>query len=804
MRVTRGAPVSPTEARTPTEISTGASTAETAPTACTHCALAIPAERRRSGSPYCCAGCEVVSELLQQHGLTRFYDLGGRSLGAVGAVPRPADLDWLADAAATATTGDGVVRLVLDVQGVRCAACVWLLQELWRQRDGALRIDVDPSIGRLQLVYRRGAGDVAAFLSVIARFGYRVAPARRAVASDTGLLVRLGICAALAMNAMILAFAQYFGLAAADPALSRLFGWVSLGLGTASVAVGGPVFFRSALGALRHRVVHMDLPIALGIGLAWAGSVAAQTSGGEGYFDTVAIFVALMLTGRFLQQRALQKNRDQVLADDGAEHLRARVLRDGGVATVPVTAVQKGEVLLLAPGDLLPVRARPLADASFSLDWIDGESVPKAFAAGVDVPAGAFLAGRAAVRVTVTAGYRESGMADLLQAKPADREDAGAGVGFWRRLNRWYAVGVLVAAGLGGGAWLLIDPTRALAVTVAVLVVTCPCALGIATPLAFHLALARLRRHGVFVRSGALLDKLPLVRKVIFDKTGTVTIGGLVAEPVKPVPAGARDVAGTLAASSSHPASQAVLAALGGGFAFRADLQVAEVPGQGVKASVDGREWRLGSAAFAGVPAGGGAEVVLARDGEVVARHALRENFRDGAADEVRRLRARGLQVHLMSGDRPDRAAVAARALGIEPGLARGGMSPGDKAAAVGAIDRRDTLMLGDGLNDAPAFAAAFCAGTPAIDRPVLPARADFFYAGAAAGSIAQLFAVAFLLRRVVRGNLRRALAYNAAVIGLSLAGLMTPLLCAVLMPLSSLVLVIGTGLRFARAGGPR
>mgnify|MGYP003338621569 CR=1 FL=1 len=216
----------------------------------------------------------------------------------------------------------------------------------------------------------------------------------------------------------------------------------------------------------------------------------------------------------------------------------------------------------------------------------------------------------------------------------------------------------------------------------------------------------------------------------------------------------------------------------------------------------DGTEYRLGSARFCGVASDSSSprECVFARGGEVLARFRLDEDFRDGAAAEVAHLRARGLEVHMLSGDRPERVAVAAAQLGVEPALAIGGMSPEGKADYVRRIDRRDTLMVGDGINDAPAFAAAFCAGTPAMDRPVLPARSDFFFRGAHAGAVVAVFDAAQRRSRVVRANLALAVAYNTSTIVLCFCGLMTPLLCAVLMPLSSIALVLHTTLRLGRS----
>jgi len=751
-----------------------------------------------------------VHGLLRSEGLLRFYDLGGKKAGAVGVVPRMPAFDWLPDleAKAAAVAAGRTTQITLDVKGIRCAAWVWLLQTLWTRHPGARDLRVDPSLGRAVLTYDAGSGAAAGFLVDAARFGYPMAPASRRIARDTGLLVRLGICAAIAMNAMILAVSLYFGLdvVVGDAALKTLFGHVLFVLGTASVLVGGPVFFRAAIAGLRNGVVHMDLPISLGLLMAWAGSVYGWLTGGAQWFDTVSIFVAFMLGGRFLQQRTLAKSRDLVLADDGAEHLRARRVNGGRIEAVSMQRIAVGDELLLAPGDLVPVRVKlATANGSFSLDWINGESEPRAFGLGDEVPAGAFHAGRGAVRATVVADYQNSGLAELLGREPVDREDTKGRVKFWNALNRCYAAGVLIAATVGALIWLAIDPSQSLPVAISVLVITCPCAMGIATPLAFHLSLALLRRRGVFVRSRALLDKVLRVSKVVFDKTGTVTLGGLRAKPTLSPPAAALPVLATMVASSNHPVSHAILRTLHEP-PFAPDLEVVEFAGRGLECVHDGARWRLGLRDFCGQPGLTVGrpplrrECLLVRDDTLVARWELEEDFRAGAADEIARLRDRGLAVHLMSGDRTDRVQRAAATLGIAPSCAHGDMSPADKANAIERLGGSDLMMIGDGLNDAPAFAAAFCAGTPAMDRPVLPARADFCFRGENAGAVSAVFDVADLHARVVRSNLTMALAYNATTLVLCFAAAMTPGLCAVLMPISSAALVLHTSTRLLRA----
>ena len=329
---------------------------------CAHCGLPVIGRADR----FCCDGCRTVHGILTAEGLGRFYELGGGTGQPVGAEPRATDLDWLPGAEAAGHLADGVTRVVCDLQGIHCTACVWLLQELWRRQPGALRIDLNPALGRAELVYDPRAGTLSQYAARVAALGYRLGPPGKSDTSpQRGLLIRLGVCIALALNAMMFAFAEYLGLAEADGANLTLFRGLSFALSTAAVVVGGPTFFRAAIAGLRQGVLHLDLPISIGIALAWSASALAWISGaGDTYFDTVTVFVALMLVGRYLQAQAVQRNRDYLLANDGAEHLHARRLRDGRLERVSVRRLEVGDELLLAPGDLLPLDAVVLDSCS--------------------------------------------------------------------------------------------------------------------------------------------------------------------------------------------------------------------------------------------------------------------------------------------------------------------------------------------------------------------------------------------------------------------------------------------------------
>jgi Cu2+-exporting ATPase len=336
-----------------------------------------------------------------------------------------------------------------------------------------------------------------------------------------------------------------------------------------------------------------------------------------------------------------------------------------------------------------------------------------------------------------------------------------------------------------------------------VCVVTCPCALGIAIPLAYELAHVALRRRGIFVRDAGFLDRACDVRQIAFDKTGTLTTGRL--RVVNPAAIDAltsleREALYQLCARSIHPKSIAIRAALER-FAprYRADVTVEEHAGEGLSAVIDGRSYRLGRAAFAGSLEVGANETCFSIDGILRAAIGTDETYRTDAADEIERLKRQGYRVVILSGDAPERVAKAARSLGIDERGAFGGCSPSEKAAWITGHDPEHTLMVGDGINDAPAMLAARCGATPAIDRPFLPARTDFYFTTPGLLAIGAALEAAKTVRSMVRSNIGFALAYNALVVSLSLVGIMKPWLAAIVMPLSSVVVVVRTSAAMAR-----
>ena len=780
---------------------------------CLHCGNELGRFWAPQDGPFCCRGCRAVYEMIHQESLERFYDLK-----PVTTVPapslRPESHDWVDQILSGRDTAAGSLHLNLDIQGVHCAACVWLIGELFKRYEAGIQIRINPAVGKVELVWDPKRGDLKEFLNEIEKFGYRLGPTRKGDRRQSrALLMRMAIAISMAMNVMMFSLSYYFGLAPVDGNLYHFFGWLSLVLASVAMIAGAGVFFRGAFQGLRRGILHLDVPISLGMGLAYAGSVWGFLTGGpeHAYFDSLTVFIALMLVGRWAQEHILERNRNSLLDSSGAENLTVKRLENGTPRATAATEVKLNDELWIAPGDLLPVAGVLMRRSTeVSLDWITGESDRVAFQPGDTVPAGAFNVSEHGFTVTAAEDFADSRLQDLLSTTTlADEEFRPL---WWHRISSWYVTVVLLAAGAGFFSWLTVDSTVALKVAIAVLVVTCPCALGLATPLAEELVHGALRRSGIFLRKQSFPEKALAVRKILLDKTGTVTLGGLILDDDGRAALGeleprARAVLRHLTARSNHPVSTSVAAALAPLPAEPEELRpagaaaedISEIPGAGLEMILPDGTWRLGRPDFATPEAPDAAgRTLFRRDEEVLAAFTLREEFKADAAGEVAALTAAGYEVYLLSGDSQDKVDAAARALDLPTERAQGDLTPEAKAARVRALDARDTLMVGDGLNDSPSFEAALCAATPAVDRPVLPGKADFFFLGDGIVAISRSLAAAHQLRRVVRDNLVLAVAYNVAAVALCLAGWVTPVVAAIIMPVSSVTVVSLTALRLS------
>jgi len=739
---------------------------------------------RKSG--FCCSGCSYVFRLVHEHGLAGYYRIKDDvTTPADAAVFQARDYGWLAAAQLAAESAtDNTPELTLDVQGISCAGCVWLIERVFQQQAGARDINVNAQYGTMRLRWVRDQFSALEFARKLQAFGYLAGPAGETPVEpeSRGLVKRIGLCAAFAMNVMLFSLPVYFGMDSTYE-WAGLFGLLSLAFGTLSLLVGGTYFLSRAVRALRERAMHIDLPIAIGIVGAYLGSLYGWFAGEERfvYFDFVATFILLMLVGRWAQVAAVERNRRRLLSHQPKAQ-RIRLVAGGDVAPERLRAEQ---AVLLAVGQTLPVESRlESAEAMFSLASINGEAEPRMFRVGQRVPAGAVSIGRSELRLTTLQAWNESLLAQLLQ--PGER--VGERHVFLERIVRGYLIGILAVASLSGVGWWLLtsDALRTGAVVVAVLVVSCPCAIALAFPLADEIATVALRRRGVFVREGDLWSKLSRVRKLVFDKTGTLTLETPVLQ--NPAALAALDEAGrsallALVRDNPHPISQGLLEnLLASGLVAPLAGEVRETVGFGVEIG----PWSLGRAGWRNRVTG--ESTVFAHDGEVLAQFRFADTVRSGACAEIATLRASGFSIFILSGDRREKVSALAAELGLNPSDALGELTPQAKATWLDGYAADDALMLGDGANDSLAFDRALCRGTPVIHRGVLERKADFYYLGRGIGGLRALFEVNAIRRRTQRAVLVFSIAYNLLAVGLAVAGKMNPLVAAALMPINSLL----------------
>lgn len=728
-----------------------------------------------------------------------------------------ADDSALADAAKSRVSHEpnGLAVLHLLVENVHCANCIATVERKLNALDGVVEARLNFSTRRLRVRWREVATDAATILRVLADAGYPATPYDPAIldsdgrADETELLRAMGIAGFAAANVMLLSVSVWAGLWSNDmgPATRDLLHWISALIVLPAVAWAGRPFFRSAVNALFARRVNMDVPISLAIILSLVVSVLGTAQGAEhAWFDAAATLLFFLLVGRYLDRRARSR------ACSAAERLlllRAAtatvVDADGRRRTVPAEALREGLRVAVAAGERIPADGELVSGMSdIDTALVTGESEPRATTPGDAVFAGTINL-TAPVEMVVRGAGEATLLAEIVRLVEAAEQGRAKYVRIADRTARLYAplvhllavatyVGWFVVAGAG---WQV-----ALLHAVAVLIITCPCALGLAVPAVQVVASGRLFSHGVLMKSADGLERLAAADTVIFDKTGTLTLGR--PRLVNRASLAKTDlaVAARLAVVSRHPLSRALVrVAEAEGLGSAAAMDAREVPGCGIVASIDGVETRLGRRDWCGVADGkidDGAitsELWLTRAGTAPVRFAFADTLRADAGGTIDALARHGYVVELLSGDRPAIVSAVADDLGIP--VWRGGATPKDKAARLAelAAQGRKVLMVGDGLNDAPALAAASVSMSPAAAADVSQTTADFVFQGDRLGPILTAIDVARAARRLVFQNFALAIGYNLVAVPFAMAGQVTPLIAALAMSSSSLV-VTGNALR--------
>lgn len=706
-------------------------------------------------------------------------------------------------APAARAAGGSTVRTVLSLPDIHCAGCISTVERVLHATPGVSRARVNLSLRRVDV---QATADVseATLIGVLDGAGYKAMPLDTAMLGDgedggrmRDMVMRLGLAGFAAMNVMLLSVAVWSG---AEAATRDLFHWISAGIALPVIAISGKPFLTSAWTALTRRRLNMDVPISAAILLAAALSLyETATSGAHVYFDAALSLVFFLLAGRVLDlhMRKVARSAARELAALEPQAVDVRV--GDRVERRAAADVAKGDIVVVARGARAPVDGVVVAgETEIDMGILTGESRPVHAGAGANVPAGAMNM-LAPVELRVTAAGGATSLARMAAAVAAAESGRAKYSALADRAAAIYAPlvhGLSLVAGIG---WYVGtgDAHLAVSIAVAVLIITCPCALGLAVPAVSTAATGKLLRNGLLVKSETALERLAEVEHVIFDKTGTLTGGTLTLLDDGGADAAALSIALGLAAGSNHPVSRALVGELAArGIRAAAVTDLREMPGEGLRGRFDGQPVALTRPSSDDQSAEGPMAVLVLGD-RTAATFRFRDTLREGAAELVAALMARGLTVELMSGDAEGPVRATAAAAGIDRFTARA--TPDDKLARVQTLqaDGVKVLMVGDGLNDTAPLAAAHASIAPATALDAARAATDIVLLSPDLTRIATAQATAKLARRLILQNFLISAGYNMIAIPIALAGFATPLMAAIAMSSSS----VTVSLNGARAG---
>ncbi|WP_160153085.1 heavy metal translocating P-type ATPase [Microbulbifer sp. ALW1] len=823
------------------------STPSIPPAGCYHCGLPVAEGSHYSvlidgrERPMCCPGCEAVAGAIVAGGLDNFYryrEQNSERPDTTAQQDSSPSGNWSAydlpevqgefvrdfDALPSSHSADSPLRIAsLLVGGITCAACVWLIEKHLLALPGVERVSVNASTHRAQVVFNPALIAVSQLFAALASIGYRPAPATAAngerliLQERRAAMRRLGVAGLGTMQVMMFAIALYFGASKGiDSQFEQFFRWVSLIVATPVVCYAAQPFFAAAWRALRSGQLVMDVPVSLAIGLAYGASVYATVfETGEVYFESVSMFTFFLLLGRSVEMRA--RHRAGLASGGLAQLLPLAALRlhagSGAVDSVPVTALVAGDRILLRPGDTVPADGMVVEGASgVDESILTGESALQQKSAGSQVFAGS-VNGDSSLTVRITAAGKSTRLSAIEKLVERAQLDKPTQVALADRIAGRFIAAVLCIAVAAFVFWWQQAPDRAFWIALSVLVVTCPCALSLATPAALAAATLRLQQLGLLVARGHVLETLPQLTRVIFDKTGTLTEGEPRLRSIQLLRPGwteedVRDIAAGLEAKNNHPLARAFRSWRGN----RVAQELRSVTGCGVAGVFNQIPYRLGRADFVleecaadpqgavlpETPKGEGQWLLLGDSAGAIAWLGLGDEMRPSAPASVAQLQAGGLATELLSGDQSAEVPRLATLTGIDH--YRAGASPEEKLSHLQQLQGRGErlLMVGDGINDVPVLSGADVSVAMMSAADLAQSRADAILLQGDLRALPRAFALARKCRTIIRQNLTWAIAYNALALPLAFLGLVPPWAAAIGMSLSSLIVVVNA-LRLSR-----
>ncbi|MBR0908404.1 cation-translocating P-type ATPase [Bradyrhizobium japonicum] len=704
--------------------------------------------------------------------------------------------------------GEGIKHIDLAVEGVHCAGCMAKIERGLSAIPDVTLARVNLTDRRVALEWKQGTLDPARFIDRLEELGYKAYPyetesAEATEVAESRFLLRcLGVAAFATMNVMMLSIPVWSGNASDMlPEQRDFFHWLSALIALPAAAYAGQPFFRSAWRALSAKTTNMDVPISIGVCLALGMSVVETVHHAEhAYFDAAIMLLTFLLVGRFLDQNMRRRTRAVAgnLAALKAE-TAAKFVGPDEISQVPVAAIHPGDIVLLRPGERCAVDGTVIEGRSeIDQSLITGETLYVTAEQGTAVYAGSMnISGT--LRVRVSAASEATLLAEITRLLDNALQARSRYMRLADRASRLYAPVVHATALITILGWVIAGAGwhDAIVTGVAVLIITCPCALGLAIPTVQTVASGAMFKAGVLLNSGDAIERLAEADHVIFDKTGTLTLPDLEVMNAADIPADIFELAGCLALSSHHPVAAAVALAAG---ARSPIIGAVEEAGQGVRAVVDGVELRLGRPSFCCAEALVGsatldpeASIVAFSKGNEKFILSVRQGLRPDAQAVIAALKARNIGIEILSGDREPAVIAAAHALGIAEW--RAGVTPADKIARIEELKRRGAkvLMVGDGMNDAPSLAAAHVSMSPISAAHLSQATADLVFLGRPLAPVVAAIDSARKALHLMRQNLWLAIGYNVLAVPVAISGVVTPLIAAAAMSGSSILVMLNS-----------